>query len=147
MRPSKILLSPLVLDTFLFWHEFCFMSMIGFGCLISCGVNFYSFSNEISAFSCRHLSAPLAPKPSIENAEGERRSIQVRSRSKSVAVRNVFRAFSRLDLSSYFRMFEICYVFHHFWCTCPPDHSLRSVWRAPPRRSGSPLGRRSGHFR
>ena len=108
---------------------------------------FTRFSNEISTFSCRHLSAPLAPKPSIENGEVERRSIQVCLQSKSVAVRNVFRAFYRLDLSSYFKIFEIYYVFHNFWCTCPPDHGLRSIWRAPPRRSGSSLGRRSGHFR
>ena len=107
---------------------------------------FPHFSNEISTFSYRHRSASFAPMPSIVNGEVERRSLQERSRSKSVAVRNVFRALSWLDYSSYFRMFEICYVFHHFWCTCPPDHSLRSVWRAPPRRSGSPLGRRSGHF-
>ena len=147
MRPSKILLSPMVLDTFLVWHEFSFMLMIGFGFLISRDVNFCTFSNEISTFSFRHRSASFAPMPSIENDEVERRSLQERSRSKSVAVRNVFRALSWLDFRSYFRMFEICYVFHHFWCTCPPDHSLRSVWRAPPRRSGSPLGRRSGHFR
>ena len=43
MRPSKILLSPMVLDTFLLWHQFRFMLMIGFGFLISRVVNFCSF--------------------------------------------------------------------------------------------------------
>ena len=60
-------------------------------------------------------------------------------------MRSVWRALSWPDFSSHFWMFEICHVCHHFWRTCPPDHNVRSVWRAPPRRSGSPLGRRSGH--
>ena len=107
---------------------------------------FARFSNEILTFSFRHRSASFAPMPSIESDEVERRSLQERSRSKRVAVRNVFRALSSIDFSFYFRMFEICNVFHHFSCACHPGHSLRSVWRAPPRRSGSPLGRRSGHF-
>ena len=68
---------------------------------------FLHFPNEISTFSYRHRSASFAPKPSIENDEVERRSLLERSRSKSVAVRNVFRAVTRPDFSSYLWMFEI----------------------------------------
>ena len=146
MRPSKIVLSPLVLDTFLFWHQFRFMLMIGFGSLISRVVNFCSFSNEISTFSYRHRSASFAPTPSIVNGEVERRSLQERSRSKSVAVRNVFRALSWFDYSSYFLMFEICYVFHHCLPPCPPEHAVRNIWRASSLPSIPPLGRPSGHL-
>ena len=106
---------------------------------------FAHFSNEISTFSFRHRLALFAPRQPIDDDEVDPRSLQGRSRSQKVAARSVWRALSGPDFSFHFRMLKICYVFHHFWRTCPPDRSVRSVWRAPPRRSGSPLGRRSGH--
>ena len=66
--------------------------------------------------------------------------------SKRIGVRNAFCTPIRDAKLFIFRMFKICYVFHYFWPSCPPSHSLRNVLRALSLRSAEPPGRPSGHL-
>ena len=70
----------------------------------------------------------------------------MRSRSRNVAVRNVFRAPIREQHLLFLLMFKICYVFPHILPPCPPEHIVRNIWRASSLPSVPPLGRPSGHL-
>ena len=69
-----------------------------------------------------------------------------RSRSRNIAVRNVFRALIREQHLFFLRTFKICYVFLHILRPCPPEHTVRSVWRVSSLPSVLPVGRPSGHL-
>ena len=69
-----------------------------------------------------------------------------RSRSRNIAVRNVFRALIREQHSFFLRMFKICYIFAHILRPCPPERTVRSVWRVSSLPSVLPVGRPSGHL-
>ena len=58
----------------------------------------------------------------------------------------MWRTLPRDNIERFIWMFKIQYVVHYFWRACAPDHSVRSVWRAPPLRSTPPLGDQSGHL-
>ena len=69
-----------------------------------------------------------------------------RSRSRNIAVRNVFRALIREQHLLVLRIFKICYVFPHILRPCPPERIVRNVWRASSIPSVPTLGRPSGHL-
>mgnify|MGYP003317945988 CR=1 FL=1 len=69
-----------------------------------------------------------------------------RSRSRNIAVRNVFRALIREQHLLFLVMFKIYYVIPHILRPCPPEHTVRNVWRASSLPSVPPLGRPSGHL-
>ena len=69
-----------------------------------------------------------------------------RLRSRNVAVRNVFRALIREQHLLFLLLFKTCYVFHHIFRPCPPEDTLRNVWRASSILSVLPLGRPASHL-
>ena len=61
-------------------------------------------------------------------------------------MRNAFRALIRDQRLFFLLMFKICYVFPYMFRPCPPDHTVRNVWRASSIPSVPPLGQASGHL-
>ena len=108
--------------------------------------NYTHISNEFSMFSycscC--MSSSLTSKKL--NASLATWCAPRRSRSRNVAVRNVFRALIREQYLLFLLMFKTCYVFHHILRPCPPERTVRTVWRASSVPSVPPLGRPSGHL-
>ena len=107
---------------------------------------FTHISNEISMFSyCScWMSFSIASKK--VNTPVATWCAPMRSRSRNIAVRNVFRAPIRDQNFIFLLMFKICYVFHYFLRSCPPEHTVRSIWRASSLPSIPPLGRPSDHL-
>ena len=64
----------------------------------------------------------------------------MRSRSRNIGVRNVFRASVREQHLLFLLMFKMCYVFPHILRPCPPEHTVRNVWRASSIPSVPPFG-------
>ena len=80
-------------------------------------------------FSFQHCLALILLSCENDNGPFATCYAQRRSCSRSVAVRSVWRVPFRNQFARFVSMFNLCYVFHHFWRACPPDHSVRSVWR------------------
>ena len=106
--------------------------------------NYLHISNEFSMFSycCCCISFSLTSKKF--NASLATWCAPRRSRSRNIAVRNVFRSLVREQHLLVLLMFKICYVFPHYLRSCPPDHNVRSFPCASLLRSLPPLGRHGG---
>ena len=108
--------------------------------------NYTHISNEFPMFSycCCCISFSLTSKKF--NASLATWCAPRRSRSRNVAVRNVFRAPIREQHLLFLLMFKICYVFPDILRPCPPEHTVRNIWRTSSLPSVPPLGRPSGHL-
>ena len=103
-------------------------------------------SNEFSMFSYCSCCMSFSLSSKKLNASLATSCAPRRSHSRNVAVRNVFRALIREQHLFFLLMFKICYVFPHILRPCPPEHTVRNVWRASSLPSVPPLGRLSGHL-
>ena len=108
--------------------------------------NYTHISNEFSMFSYWSCCMLFSLTSKKLNASLATWCAPKRSRSRNIGVRNVFRAPIRDQKFIFLLMFKICYVFHIFLRSCPPEHTVRSIWRASPLPSIPPLGRPSGHL-
>ena len=108
--------------------------------------NYIHISNEFSMFSYWSCCMLFSLTSKKSNASLATWCAPRRSRSRNIGVRNVFRALIREQHLLFFLMFKICYVFPHILRPCPPEHTVRNVWRASSLPSVPPLGRLSGHL-
>ena len=108
--------------------------------------NYTHISNEFPMFSCCSCCMSFSLASKKLNASLATWCALRRSRSRNIAVRNVFRALIREQHLLFLLMFKICYVFPDILRPCPPEHTVRNVWRASPVLSVPPLGRPSGHL-
>ena len=108
--------------------------------------NYAHISNEFSMFSCCSCCMSTSLTSKKLNASLATWCAPRRSRSRNVAVRNVFRALIREQHLLFLLLFQICYVFPHILRPCPPEHTVRNVWRASWIPSVPPLGRPSSHL-
>ena len=108
--------------------------------------NYTHISNEFPMFSYCSCCMPFSRISKKLNASLATWCAPRRSRSRNIAVRNAFRALIREQHLLFLLMLKICYVFPHFLLPCPPEHTVRNVWRASSIPSVPPLGRPSGHL-
>ena len=108
--------------------------------------NYIHISNEFSMFSNCSCWMSFSLASQKFNTPVTTWCAPRRSRSRNIAVRNVFRAPIRDQNFILLLVFKICYVFHIFLRPCPPEHTVRSIWRASSLPSIPPLGRPSGHL-
>ena len=108
--------------------------------------NYTHISNEFSMFSCCYCCMSFSLASKKLNASLATWCALRRSRSRNIAVRNVFRALIREQHLLFLLMFKICYVFPHILRPCPPEHTVRNVWRVSSLPSVLPVGRPSGHL-
>ena len=108
--------------------------------------NYTNISNEFPMFSHCSCCISFSFASKKLNASLATWCVLRRSRSRNIVVRNVCRALIREQHLLFFLMFKICYVFPHILRPCPPEHTVRNVWRASPLPSVPPLGRLSGHL-
>ena len=108
--------------------------------------NYTHISNEFSMFSYWSCCMLFSLTSKKSNASLATWCAPRRSCSRNIAVRNVFRVPIQDQKFIFLLMFKICYVFHYFLRSCPPEHTVRSIWRASSLPSIPPLGRPSGHL-
>ena len=89
--------------------------------------NYKYISNEFSMFLYSFCCMTFSLTSKKLNASLATWCAPKRSRSRNIAVRNVFRALIREQHFLFLLMFETCYVFHHILRSCPPRHNLRNV--------------------
>ena len=106
--------------------------------------NYTHISNEFPMFSYCSCCMSFSLAVKKLNASLATWCALRRSCSRNIAVRNVFRALIREQHLLCLLMFKICYVFPHILRPCPPEHTVRNVWRASSVPSVPPLGRPSG---
>ena len=110
------------------------------------GPTYTHISNEFSMFSYCSCCMSFSIASKKFNTPVATCCAPGRSRSRNIAVRNVFRAPVRDQHFIFLLMFKICYVFPHFLRSCPPEHTVRNIWRASSLPSIPPLRRPSGHL-
>ena len=108
--------------------------------------NYTHISNEFPMFSCCSCCMSFSLASKKLNASLATWCALRRSRSRNIAVRNVFRTLIREQHLLFLLMFKICYVFPHILRPCPPEHTVRNVWRVSSLPSVLPVGRPSGHL-
>ena len=108
--------------------------------------NYTHISNGFAMFSYCSCCMSFSLTSKKSNASLATWCAPRRSRSRNTGVRNVFRALIREQHLLFFLMFKICYVFPHILRPCPPEHTVRNVWRDSSLPSVAPLGRPSGHL-
>ena len=108
--------------------------------------NYTHISNEFSMFSYWSCCMLFSLTSKKSNASLATWCAPRRSRSRNIGVRNVFRALIREQHLLFLLMFKICNVFLRILRSCPPEHTVRNVWRASSIHSVPPLRRPSGHL-
>ena len=103
-------------------------------------------SNEFAMFSYCSCCMLFSLTSKKSNASLATWCAPRRSCSRNMAVRNVFRALIRDQHLFFLVMFKTCYAFPYILRPCPPEHTVRNVWRASSIPSVPPLGRASGHL-
>ena len=108
--------------------------------------NYTHISNEFAMFSYCSCCMSFSLTSKKLNASLATWCAPRRSRSRNIAVRNVFRALICEQHLLFLLLFKIYYVFPHILRPCPQEHTVRNVWRASSIPSVPPLGRASGHL-
>ena len=108
--------------------------------------NYAQISHEFSMFSYCSCCMLFSLTSKKLNASLATWCAPRRPRSRNIAVRNVFRAPIREQHLLFLLIFKICYVFPHILRPCPPERTVRNVWRVSSLPSVLPVGRPSGHL-
>ena len=108
--------------------------------------NYGHISNEFLMFSYCSCCMSFSLTSKKLNASLATWCAPRNSRSRNTVVRNVLRAPIQEQHLVVLRRFKICYVFPHILRPCPPEHTVRNIWRASSLPSIPPLGRPSGHL-
>ena len=107
--------------------------------------NYSNIFNEFAMFSYCSCCMSFSLASKKLNASLATWCALRRSRSRNIAVRNVFRALIREQHVFFLLISKICYVFPHILRPCPPEHTVRNVWRASSLPSVLRVGRPSGY--